>query len=78
MNSHQRRIARRRNPEPSSCGRLGYSGTTTYPDLMCVDGMMIDQDGDGYDPTAWHPPCPDCQPVKFKAWREEVAGEQHD
>jgi hypothetical protein len=52
--------------------RLGYSGTTSYPDLMCEDGYMRDQDADGYDPSVSCLPCRDCQPVEYAEWMREL------
>lgn len=62
--------------EPSSCGFQGYSGTTQYPDLMCIDGRMIDQDGDGPQSDVWYPPCPKCEPEKYAEWQQELKDEQ--
>lgn len=76
MNAHGRRKARRAVPEPYSCGTLGYSGTTSYPDLMCIDSRMRDMDDDGYDPSAWASPCKKCLPEEYAAWRKEVSEEE--
>jgi hypothetical protein len=75
MNAHQRRKYRRSLPAYSSCNRLGYSGTTSYPDLMCADGYMTDQDADGYDPTTSRLPCRDCNPVEYAEWMLELEEE---
>lgn len=71
MNARQRRIARRRAPAYTGCHALGYSGTTPYPDLMCTDGRMTDQDADGFDPTTWRKPCKECLPVEYAEWMRE-------
>lgn len=72
MNSHQRRKYRRAAPDWTGCMRLGYSGTTSYPDLMCVDGYMRDQDADGWDPSVSCLPCRDCKPVECAEWMREL------
>jgi len=72
MNAHQRRIYQRRHPAVASgCHQQGYSGTTTYPDLMCTDGYMSDMDGDGDDPNVARPPCPKCNPEEHAEWVRE-------
>lgn len=77
MNAHQRRKRRRALPPITGCGRQGYSGTTSYPDLMCTDGHMTDMDGDGYDPSVARLPCRVCKPDEYLAWkREEWANEE--
>lgn len=71
MNAQQRRTQRRRAPVDTGCHLQGYSGTTSYPDLMCTDGYMTDMDGDGYDPTTARLPCPHCNPAKHAEWMRE-------
>lgn len=71
MNAQQRRIARRRAPAYAGCQALGYSGTTPYPDMMCTDGYMTDQDADGYDPSTARKPCKACLPVEYAEWMRE-------
>lgn len=76
MNAHQRRIARRRfgHRRPSAspgCHTLGYSGTTSYPDLMCTDGYLSDMDADGADPSVARPPCQKCNPEEHANWLHE-------
>lgn len=71
MNAKQRRKYRRSLPVVNGCQRLGYSGTTRYPDLMCTDGYMTDMDADGYDPTTSRLPCRDCNPVEYAEWMRE-------
>lgn len=68
MNAHQRRKHRRALYWQPGCNNLGYSGTTTYPDLMCMNGYMVDADADGWDPTDAHLPCKHCRPDEHKAW----------
>lgn len=75
MNAAQRRIARRARPAPDTCGLQGHSGTTTYPDLMCVDGRMTDMDDDGYDPSTWRAPCKNCLPEEWEEWQRELLEE---
>lgn len=76
MNAHQRRVTRRKGAAPElSCGLQGYSGTTPYPDLMCVGGYMTDMDDDGYDPSVWRPPCKNCNLAEYEEWQEELAEE---
>jgi len=72
VNAHQRRSARRAEPAPTGCMRLGYSGTTSYPDLMCVDGYMRDQDADGWDPSVSCLPCRVCKPIEYAEWMREL------
>jgi hypothetical protein len=81
MNARQRRKARRAADRLTdfdmarTCGTQGYSGTTSYPDLMCVDGRMRDMDADGYDPSTWASPCKHCLPAEYAAWRKEIEEE---
>ena len=53
------------------CNFQGYSGTTTYPDLDCVDGYLYDADNcehnkDGTITYFGEPKgrCPECNPGK--------------
>ena len=78
MNAAQRRKQRRAFPIADTCGLQGYSGTTTYPDLMCQDGAMRDMDDDGYDPSTWAPPCKNCDPKGWAEWQTELAEEMED
>lgn len=78
MNAAQRRKARRASPESESCGLQGYSGTTSYPDLMCIDGVMRDMDADGWDPSTWAPPCKHCNPTAHSAWIAEQIEEAEE
>lgn len=74
MNAYQRRQYRRhvRNvPFPTGCFRQGYSGTTSYPDLMCTDGYMSDMDADGHDPSVARKPCLMCNLDEYLAWKRE-------
>ena len=77
MNAAQRRIQRRKawRNSPPSCGLQGYSGTTIYPDLMCVDGYMRDMDADGYDPSVSALPCKHCRPEEYAEWQKELEDE---
>lgn len=72
MNSHQRRIARRSDPRSLGCGAQFFSGTTPYPDLSCYDTRLIDDDADGFDPSVWRRPCPNCRPDEHAAYIEEM------
>lgn len=81
MNAYQRRKHRRALPSFTGCGRQGYSGTTSYPDLMCTDGHMTDMDGDGYDPSVARLPCADCKPAERAEWdreQRELDGDETD
>lgn len=79
MNSHQRRIARRAAPAMTGCGRQGFSGTTSYPDLMCVDGYMRDMDADGWDPSVSACPCKICLPRERADWDfEQIEDDDQD
>ena len=80
MNAAQRRIQRRKDwrEGPSTCGLQGYSGTTSYPDLMCQDGYMRDMDADGYDPSTWAQPCQVCNHHKHTEWLKELAEEAEE
>ena len=71
MNAHQRRVARRKGFLFDGCGVQGYSGTTMYPDLMCVDGYMRDMDADGWDPSVSALPCMYCKPDERAEWERE-------
>lgn len=75
--SAQERTASRL-PGDWGCHALGYSGTTSYPDLMCTDGYMTDMDGDGYDPTTWRPPCAHCNPTEYAEWMRELIEEMDE
>jgi hypothetical protein len=73
MNAHQRRKFRRAFPIfDGGCHRQGYSGDTSYPDLMCTDGYMTDMDDDGYDPSVARLPCEHCNPEEYQAWMKEL------
>lgn len=76
MNAHQRRRQRRRTPAPTGCGKQGHSGTTPYPDLLCMDGYMRDADADGYDPNVSCLPCASCDPAGHEAWMRELAEDE--
>ena len=76
MTAHQRRRPRRALPPPNTCGKQGYSGTTSYPDLMCIDGVMRDMDADGWRLDEWAPPCRNCDPAGWAAWQKELQEEQ--
>lgn len=81
MNAYQRRQYRRHVrsvPIPDGCFRQGYSGTTSYPDLMCTDGYMSDMDDDGHDPTTARQPCAHCMPDAYAEWMREQADEDED
>lgn len=74
MNAQQRRTQRRtvsRSPAALGCHTQGYSGTTSYPDLMCTDGYMSDMDADGDDPSVARPPCAKCNPEEHAEWLRE-------
>jgi|GEM_PF-4245218 len=71
MNAYQRRQHRRALPPFTGCGRQGYSGDTSYPDLMCTDGYMSDMDADGHDPSVARLPCRVCKPDEHAAWQQE-------
>lgn len=78
MNAAQRRTSRRAHPESETCGLQGYSGTTSYPDLMCMDGVMRDMDVDGWDPSTWAPPCKNCNPIAHREWIDEQMEEDEE
>lgn len=80
MNSAQRRVARRKGPLILSggCYRQGYSGTTSYPDLSCLDGYMRDMDADGYDMSESVLPCAHCKPVEHAEWEREEREQDED
>ncbi|MBB5610597.1 MULTISPECIES: hypothetical protein [unclassified Janthinobacterium] len=78
MNAQQRRKYRRSKPRPTSCFLQGYSGGTSYPDLMCQDGYMRDMDDDGYDPSTWAPPCKNCNTVEYAEWLKELDDDEVD
>lgn len=46
-----------------SCGYQGYEFGASYPDSMCIDGLLWDADsgdGDGYLTCGGEIPCPRC------------------
>lgn len=78
MNAQQRRVARRKRPVFDGCGVQGYSGITTYPDLMCIDGYMRDMDADGWDPSVSALPCKHCLPDERVEWDREREEENEE
>lgn len=81
MNAYQRRQYRRHVrsvPIPDGCFRQGYSGTTSYPDLMCTDGYMSDMDADGHDPTTARQPCEHCNPAEHAEWMRDQDDEDDE
>ena len=81
MNAYQRRKHRRSShaiPRAIGCHRQGYSGTTSYPDLMCTDGYMSDMDADGIDPSVSRTPCQHCNPEEHAEWQRDMSDELDD
>lgn len=69
--SIQEVLLAQQKPARDGCGRQGYSGTTSYPDLMCTDGYMSDMDADGDDPSVARMPCRACNADEFSEWESE-------
>lgn len=79
MNARQRRAARRRSPIlTGGCHKQGYSGTTPYPDLMCLDGYMRDMDADCHDLSVAALPCASCKPVERAEWDRDQGDDDDD